>query len=76
MTRRKKGTADAVGYQCGPKGHVGIPKEETDRFLIGDLDAAAPEAGKPAPELGVIRRTCPRLTGSVPLRQQQVPTYL
>lgn len=54
VTRRKKNAADAVGYQCGPKGHVWVPKEETDWLLIGDLDATDPETGEPAPELGVI----------------------
>jgi hypothetical protein len=55
QTRRKAGTKDVVGYQCGTKGHVWVPKEETDRILIGDLEPVDPETGEPLPpELGVI----------------------
>ncbi|GAA4016046.1 recombinase family protein [Streptomyces plumbiresistens] len=55
VTRRKKGTKDAVGYQCGAKGHTWVPKDETDRLLIGDLEPTDPETGEPLPpELGVI----------------------
>ncbi len=54
QVRRKAGAADVVGYQCGPKGHVWIPKEETDRIIIGDLDAVDPETGEATPLLGVI----------------------
>lgn len=55
QTRRKEGTKDAVGYQCGPKGHVWVPKAELDRILIGDLEPVDPETGEPLPpELGVI----------------------
>ncbi|MGW9026293.1 recombinase family protein [Streptomyces sp. NPDC055722] len=45
MHRRKHGGKAALGYQCHPNGHVWVPKEETDRIIIGD-----PETG----ELGVI----------------------
>ncbi|MFJ9018774.1 recombinase family protein [Streptomyces sp. NPDC102259] len=54
VTRRRKGSRDAVGYQCGARGHVWIPKAETDRVLIGDLEAADLETREPRPVLGVI----------------------
>lgn len=55
MARWKHGRKTAFGYQCHPKGHVWVPKEETDRIIIGDLDRFDPETGERlAPELGVI----------------------
>ncbi|WP_328976382.1 recombinase family protein [Streptomyces canus] len=54
MTRNKNGEKVALGYQCHPHGHVWIPKEETDRIIIGDLEATDPVTGEPKPELGVI----------------------
>ncbi|WP_406168998.1 recombinase family protein [Streptomyces sp. NBC_00996] len=55
VTRRKSGARDLVGYQCGPKGHVWVLKEETDRIIIGDLDRFDPETGQRlAPVLGTI----------------------
>lgn len=55
VTRRKRGTKDAVGYMCARRGHVWIPKEETDRLIIGDLDRVDPDTGERLePVLGVI----------------------
>ncbi|MEI5520747.1 recombinase family protein [Streptomyces brasiliscabiei] len=55
QTRRKAGTKDAVGYQCGPRGHVWVPKAETDHIIIGDLDPVDPDTGELLPpKLGTI----------------------
>lgn len=55
VTRRKKGAKDAVGYQCGPKGHVWVPKDAADHIIIGDLERVDPDTGEPLPpKLGVI----------------------
>lgn len=55
VTRRKKGARDLVGYQCGPKGHVWVPKDELDRIVIGDLDRFDLDTGERLPpELGVV----------------------
>ncbi|MGW1796852.1 recombinase family protein [Streptomyces sp. NPDC001984] len=53
MHRRKNGEKARLGYQCHPKGHVWVDKEEIDRIIIGDLDRFDPETGERlAPELG------------------------
>lgn len=49
ITRRKQGARDRVGYQCGPKGHVWVGKEETDRIIIGDLAPVDPDTGEALP---------------------------
>nr|WP_119589244.1 recombinase family protein [Streptomyces scabiei] len=55
MTRRKNGRKAALGYQCHPKGHVWVRKDEVDRIIIGDLDPVDPESGELLPpEPGVI----------------------
>lgn len=55
VTRRQRGRKDVVGYQCGPKGHVWVSKEETDRILIGELDPVDPDTGEALPPvLGLI----------------------
>jgi DNA invertase Pin-like site-specific DNA recombinase len=55
VTRRKAGARDLVGYQCGPRGHVWVQKDEVDRILIGDLEPVDPDTGEPLPpQLGVI----------------------
>jgi len=53
VTRRQRGKKNAVGYQCGPKGHVWVPKEQTDLIIIGELDRFDLETGdRLPPQLG------------------------
>lgn len=55
VTRRHRRKRDLVGYQCVPRGHVWVSKEETDRILIGDLDPVDPDTGEALPPtLGLI----------------------
>ncbi|MFD1656925.1 recombinase family protein [Streptomyces caeni] len=55
MARRKNGRKAGLGYQCHPKGHVWVDKEETDRIIIGDLDRFDPDTGERLePQLGVV----------------------
>ncbi len=55
MPRYRNGQKVALGYQGHPCGHVWVNKEDTDRFVIGDLDRFDPDTGKRLPPvLGVI----------------------
>jgi site-specific DNA recombinase len=55
MHRTKNGKKAALGYQCHPKGHVWVLKDETDHIIIGDLEPVDPETGEPLPpRLGMI----------------------
>lgn len=55
MARRKNGRKVALGYQCRPKGHVWVRKDEVDRIIIGDLDPVDPDTGELLPpRLGAI----------------------
>ncbi|MEV6791327.1 recombinase family protein [Streptomyces sp. NPDC051320] len=57
MSRRKNGKKARLGYQCHPKGHVWIAKDEVDHLVIGELDRFDPETGERLPpKLGVILR--------------------
>ncbi|WP_167459169.1 MULTISPECIES: recombinase family protein [Streptomyces] len=44
-----------LGYECQKGGCSRIPKDETDAFLVGELERVDPENGEPLPpKLGVI----------------------
>lgn len=71
VTRRKKGTKDTVGYQCGARGHVWVSKEKTDHILIGDLEPIDPETGESLPpRLGVILKYLANPDRHATLRQR------